>query len=1092
MGSRLRKNNKQIFELFCEVARPEDSDKDPFILQKFPDTYEEEDILKQIPSFTFPCKFESPAVDHFTFVLTDIDGKYKFGFCRHATGAQTCLCIVSNRPWYEIFYKYLNYVAEILNKTDDNSIEPILQALYTCDSAKPGDEVEVVAKNFTEKFSFLCPDLHTLPTIPENRNLTEYYNAIDANNMMTIFASMLYERRIIFTSKKLSRLTACVHGSASLLYPMHWQHLYIPVLPSHLIDYCYAPMPFIIGIHSSLMEKARNMELGDAIIVDADKNTVTSEHDDLNSMPDNVVATLKKHLRSQQSDRIKQGVMLSGDGVARAFLKCLAAIIGGYRDALKYRVGEKITFDRDAFIQTRPTSSQPFLEKILHLQLFEQFINDRLDGLMAGHGFRDEFENEANAYADKMSSHNKYLEWTNEMKKQGKRFRKDGKEKWMDFKGKANPALKHAANAVKTKSKQAYKDFKRTIDDLRKEEELHKQLGISKERPATIPSAELRGQRPPRPPPPGSRKADDVTDGGLPELRRHTTRKASYERAKQYKVISFDDSSVGDSDLEYRRISVGLVEDPDIQKAMKRSFSSDDLIEEETIETSSEPDDAFEDEVDTESDSSGPSMSDKVRNDHPIPAPRLKKLAQFQQGQSSKPSEQKDIAAPSSETLREDSEKPGPKPSPRHNITSDTPTKPNVNSDTAKRDIMLIRLDSLNVSEPGNIEFDPLAQNQTIGDSSSSNDLTGLESSQMVAQATKENDKSGHQAGKVSSFVKMVESGLDPTASGTPGKPVMRTDSFYRRERPQTVVHKPHDTKVAARTAFFEKPVSKPVRIDPSNFNSLDNLFGNNRTGSNAATSNRPISMIESTKTIRQFGGAISVHDTIKKIEEHKNFAPHEEDSLLKEWNLDSHFGKMRQEGSGSLDNLLKDLPTSSTSSGLSSPPIPKPLTKTTGSTPGLHHVPGPTMGLQQGVHSSPQHLMNTQPYHTPNRQSAMPSLMGAPQAFSSAYTTNRSSTLPSFGYQSNQSGFHSSQTNNPVSTPQVFQSNTLGSGVYSSQKTQPFSTTKEIPQSSNILQPMTASDVKEDLDPFSDLVSTVKSVVQPEQSKQSQWETFE
>ena len=50
------------------------------------------------------------------------------------------------------------------------------------------------------------------------------------------------------------QLTACVHGAVSMLYPLHWQHIYIPVTPSHLIDYCAAPMPFIIGVHSSFME----------------------------------------------------------------------------------------------------------------------------------------------------------------------------------------------------------------------------------------------------------------------------------------------------------------------------------------------------------------------------------------------------------------------------------------------------------------------------------------------------------------------------------------------------------------------------------------------------------------------------------------------------------------------------------------------------------------------------------------------------------------------------------------------------------------------------------------------------------------------
>lgn len=104
------------------------------------------------------------------------------------------------------------------------------------------------------------------------RNLTEYFVAVDVNNMLHLYASMLYERRILISCSKLStvsnisttfsfiighffthfrginkpslslflfQLTACVHGAAAMLYPMYWQHVYIPVLPQHLLDYCW-------------------------------------------------------------------------------------------------------------------------------------------------------------------------------------------------------------------------------------------------------------------------------------------------------------------------------------------------------------------------------------------------------------------------------------------------------------------------------------------------------------------------------------------------------------------------------------------------------------------------------------------------------------------------------------------------------------------------------------------------------------------------------------------------------------------------------------------------------------------------------------
>lgn len=40
------------------------------------------------------------------------------------------------------------------------------------------------------------------------RNLTEYFVAVDVNNMLQLYASMLHERRIIITSSKLSTVSS--------------------------------------------------------------------------------------------------------------------------------------------------------------------------------------------------------------------------------------------------------------------------------------------------------------------------------------------------------------------------------------------------------------------------------------------------------------------------------------------------------------------------------------------------------------------------------------------------------------------------------------------------------------------------------------------------------------------------------------------------------------------------------------------------------------------------------------------------------------------------------------------------------------------
>lgn len=91
-------------------------------------------------------------------------------------------------------------------------------------------------------------------------------------------------------------------------------------------------------------------------------------------------------------------------------------ISGGYRDALRFRPGEPITFDPDAFVVSRPTHMQSLLQKILQLQTFQQFVSDRLDLLNAGEGFKDEFDIEASLYSDRWGTQSRYKDWLSHMK----------------------------------------------------------------------------------------------------------------------------------------------------------------------------------------------------------------------------------------------------------------------------------------------------------------------------------------------------------------------------------------------------------------------------------------------------------------------------------------------------------------------------------------------------------------------------------------------------------------------------------------------------------------------------------------------------
>ncbi|KAF1591850.1 DENN domain-containing protein 1A, partial [Eudyptes moseleyi] len=480
---------------------------------------------------------------NFTFVLTDIDSKQRFGFCRLSSGAKSCFfkCMLflsfffffCYLPWFEVFYKLLNVLADYSAKGQDSQRSELLETFHKLTIPEPGTSVHLGVHSY-----FTVPDIRELPSIPENRNLTEYFVAVDVNNMLHLYASMLYERRILICCSKLSTLTACIHGSAAMLYPMFWQHVYIPVLPPHLLDYCCAPMPYLIGIHLSLMEKVRNMALEDVVILNVDTNTLETPFDDLQSLPNDVVSALK--------NRLKKVSTTTGDGVARAFLKAQASFFGSYRNALKIEPGEPITFCEETFVSHRSAVMRQFLQNAIQLQLFKQFIDGRLDLLNSGEGFSDVFEEEINmgeyAGSDKL-----YHQWLSTV-------RKGSGAILNTVKTKANPAMKTVYKFAKDHAKMGIKEVKNRL----------KQKDIAENGCSATPEESL----PRTAPSPLVEKKDPK----LREDRRPITVHFGQVRPPRPHVVKRPKSNIA---VEGRRTSVSSPEQPQPYRALKESDSAD-------------------------------------------------------------------------------------------------------------------------------------------------------------------------------------------------------------------------------------------------------------------------------------------------------------------------------------------------------------------------------------------------------------------------------------------------------------------------------------------------------------------------------------
>ncbi|XP_060652111.1 DENN domain-containing protein 1A isoform X3 [Drosophila nasuta] len=444
MGSRIKNDVKKLFEFWCEVKPTRGIDRGTIsrngggtatpagvIIESFPEGFRDKEVLTGIPSFAFPCDIERGSVQSYSFVHTTGDSKWRFGFCRHDPKTDTAMVLITYLPWHDTFLKLLIVLAE-LRRTDRNGFRTFLSEAYNRGVPDSGGSLTVFYSSGQSHFTFERPLQFQLPSIPENHNLNLYYNFVDPKEMICVFAAMLAERRIIFTSSHLDRLSSCIQAANAFLYPMVWQHIFIPVLPWEFKDYLGAPMPYLIGVPKPVLDTVSDDELGEVVILNCDTKIFESPFDDVRSLPPEIVSQLKKYL-SHTQDHI-------GDRVSKIFLGALVQLIGGYRDAVEFHDTCK-TFNHAKFIESRPAHLRPFLTKMMELQIFAQFVDDRLKMLNSGLGFSDEFELETVRYAEKMKKRGRNYVFLKQMKdkvKESSRGVKTAYKKWRDN-GSHNP-----------------------------------------------------------------------------------------------------------------------------------------------------------------------------------------------------------------------------------------------------------------------------------------------------------------------------------------------------------------------------------------------------------------------------------------------------------------------------------------------------------------------------------------------------------------------------------------------------------------------------------------------------------------------------
>ena len=353
--------------------------------------------------------------EQYTFSLTESDGSRTTGYCRRflppGEGARypVVACILSRRTtWFTFFFQHLERAEEHVHPLLSGDATPsgafssspvaaYLRALCARPVPPPGALVAVPLPWHRVGTGFPSDALSRAPAAPradghdpDVRFAPLMFQGVTVHATLALFAALCFERRVVISGGDLSTLSAAVHAAAASLFPMRWQHIFLPLTPAAFVEYLTAPMPFLVGLPTSLLPAVRALPTEEVFHLNLDDGEYTYFPEDLDALPTRPTRALQSALEAQM-----RTVRHDDAAIAAAFRKFFSAVLGPYRRYVTSE-GERepprdavaaggLWLDQDAFEAAAPTRrTREMLRRARNTQMFEVFTRERLAAMSGG------------------------------------------------------------------------------------------------------------------------------------------------------------------------------------------------------------------------------------------------------------------------------------------------------------------------------------------------------------------------------------------------------------------------------------------------------------------------------------------------------------------------------------------------------------------------------------------------------------------------------------------------------------------------------------------------------------------------------------
>ncbi|XP_043923198.1 DENN domain-containing protein 3-like [Protopterus annectens] len=316
--------------------------------------------------------------------------------------APVAVCVISKFPYYNAFKDFLSCLLLQLKSCKDfdldDQVKKFAARLSLIPCPPPGPLHLVI---HMKPLEIMLPPREDLGSPIVDLDLHLPFLCFKPEQVLQIITCILTEQRIVLFSSDWALLTIVAECFMLYLHPLQWQHTFVPILSSQMLDFVMAPTSFLMGCHIDHFREVD--EKGeDLVLINIDSGEIGfSESGTGAEIPDvpsdaavvflSRIESLPMHYDLEKS-HLSSSTTLADARMRRIVWQqhlnweiqqiTLQLIVNIFRDVLDHLNYEYRVFNSEEFIKTRSQKDQPFYRKVLESYIFHSFLKARLSKRM--------------------------------------------------------------------------------------------------------------------------------------------------------------------------------------------------------------------------------------------------------------------------------------------------------------------------------------------------------------------------------------------------------------------------------------------------------------------------------------------------------------------------------------------------------------------------------------------------------------------------------------------------------------------------------------------------------------------------------------